>query len=358
MGVVEANGIRLNMMRVPATGPAGAPVVMLHGIVVDNLSSLFYTLAHPVSSGNDVVLYDLRGHGRSERPATGYAMADHVADLAGLLQASGIDEPVILLGNSFGGGVAVAFALAHPERVAGLILIEAHVPVPGSAPAMAAMLRRIGELARQGLALEPQLRKERRVTAENLPALRRVGLRDDQIDFVTLWIETAPSRKVLTMARTADALVNATSLVADVLADPPLSDADLTGVDCPVLLLYGEHSDIVDRGRQLAAVLPRAELAVLAGCDHSVLMAGADRLRDHILPWLADRRGERGAAERGAAERGAVQVHAGAGVSERGAGAGSSMGAGIGAVASVGAGVGGHVSVPGDPGLDCRDGGS
>jgi hypothetical protein len=191
------------------------------------------------------------------------------------------------------------------------------------------------------------------VTAENLPALRRVGLRDDQIDFVTLWIETAPSRKVLTMARTADALVNATSLVADVLADPPLSDADLTGVDCPVLLLYGEHSDIVDRGRQLAAVLPRAELAVLAGCDHSVLMAGADRLRDHILPWLADRRGERVTAERGA-----VQVHAGAGVSERGAGAGSSMGAGIGAVASVGAGVGGHVSVPGDPGLDCRDGGS
>lgn len=286
MSTVTANGVRLNMMRLPTADRQGPPVVMLHGIVIDNLSSFFYTLAHPVAAHHDVILYDFRGHGRSERPASGYRLADHVADLDGLLQAAGVDEPVVLLGNSFGGGVALAYALAHPDRVAGLALVEAHVPVPGGAEKMASALRRVGRLARQGLDLEPQLRRERRVPPGGLPALYEVGLSDDQIAFVIWWIENSPSRKVLTMAKTADGLVNGTTLVEDVLAEPPVPDEALAAVTCPTLLIYGEHSDIVDRGPRLAALLPNAELTVLPGWGHSVLMEGIDALRPALLPWL------------------------------------------------------------------------
>ncbi len=296
MPVVKANGIQLNVMRVPrsatAAGPPGAPVVMLHGIVIDNLSSFFYTLAQQVSVDHEVVLYDLRGHGRSERPLSGYAVADHVADLGGLLDALGIDEPVILLGNSFGGGVALNFAMAHPERVAGLVLVEAHFAVPGGAEAMSAMLGRIGELARQGLALEPQLRQHRTLPPGSLPALDEVGLTPDQVAFVRYWIETSPARKLVQMARTADGLVNGTTLVEDVLGDPPLAATDLASVTCPALLAYGEQSDIVDRAHWLAGALPRAELTVLPDVDHSVLMGATEPLRALLLPWLAARRAE------------------------------------------------------------------
>lgn len=287
MATVVANGLRLNMMRLPAADRQGPPVVMLHGIVIDNLSSFFYTLAHPVAAHNDVVLYDLRGHGRSERPTTGYALADHVADLEGLLEAAGIDEPVALLGNSFGGGVALAYAIAHPDRVAGLALVEAHVPVPGHADAMAGMLTRVGTLARQGLDLEPQLRATKRVPPGGLPALYDLGLSEEQIAFVIWWIENSPPRKVQTMARTADGLVNGTSLVEDVLREPAIPEEALASVGCPVLLAYGEHSDIVERGRRLAEVLPRAELRILEGWGHSVLMEGIDELRPVVVPWLA-----------------------------------------------------------------------
>lgn len=287
MATLTANGIRINTMRLSAADRRGPPVVMLHGIVIDNLSSFFYTLAHPVAAHNDVLLYDFRGHGRSERPSRGYHLADHVADLDGLLEAAGIDEPVALLGNSFGGGVALSYAIAHPERVVGLALVEAHVPMPGHAAAMATMLRRVGTLARQGLALEPRLRVERRVPPGGLPALSELGLSDEQIAFVMWWIEHSPPRKVLTMAKTADGLVNGTSMVDDILSEPAIPDEVLRAVDCPVLLVYGEQSDIVDRAQWLADRLPRAELRILSGWGHSVLMEGIDALCPEVVPWLA-----------------------------------------------------------------------
>ena len=123
MADVVANGVRHHVQRL---GGGRRTVVFLHGLVMDNLSSLYFTLANPVAAGADVVLYDLRGHGRSERPAAGYRVDDLVADLGALLDALGVDGPVDLVGNSFGGLLALAFAAAAPARVAGLALVDAH----------------------------------------------------------------------------------------------------------------------------------------------------------------------------------------------------------------------------------------
>ena len=77
----------------------------------------------------DVLLYDLRGHGKSERTPAGYRVVDMVADLAALLEALGLeDRPVDIVGNSYGGLVAVTFARLHPERTASLVLVDAHIP--------------------------------------------------------------------------------------------------------------------------------------------------------------------------------------------------------------------------------------
>jgi pimeloyl-ACP methyl ester carboxylesterase len=68
-----------------------------------------------------VVAPDLRGHGDSDKPAGAYPISGFVSDLAHLLDALDIDRAVIA-GHSMGGRVAMSFALAHPERVRGLVL--------------------------------------------------------------------------------------------------------------------------------------------------------------------------------------------------------------------------------------------
>src|SRR5205085_11625371 len=125
MADVGANGVKFHVQRlVPKHAIPRTTVVLLHGLIIDNLSSFYYTLAGPImDAGAEAFLYDLRGHGRSERPATGYGPVDSVADLAALLDACGIDHPVYLLGISYGAVVAARLALDRPGRGAGCSLV-------------------------------------------------------------------------------------------------------------------------------------------------------------------------------------------------------------------------------------------
>src|SRR5690349_14761450 len=112
MADVVAGGVRHHVQRLGTTS-GSRTVVFLHGLVMDNLSSFYFTLANPAAATADVILYDLRGHGMSERPAAGYTVAQLVTDLAELLAALGVTRRVQLVGNSFGGTLALAFAAAY-----------------------------------------------------------------------------------------------------------------------------------------------------------------------------------------------------------------------------------------------------
>lgn len=72
---------------------------------------------------NRIIAPDLRGHGLSSAPPTGYDMARLLQDLLIILENRQITRPVILVGHSFGGAIATDFALQHPERVGRLALI-------------------------------------------------------------------------------------------------------------------------------------------------------------------------------------------------------------------------------------------
>src|SRR5262245_30590915 len=123
MADVIANGVRHHVQRL---GRGARTVVFVHGLVMDNLSSFYFTLANPVATVAEVILYDLRGHGMTERPASGYTVGGLVADLAALLDELAPGRPVELVSHSFGGVVALAFAVAHPARVARVALIDCH----------------------------------------------------------------------------------------------------------------------------------------------------------------------------------------------------------------------------------------
>ncbi len=81
-----------------------------------------YQLNH-FSSANRVIGVDLRGHGRSDKPAGEYTLPVLLADLVAVLDALEVDEKIVVVGHSFGGAIASEFASAYPERVERLILI-------------------------------------------------------------------------------------------------------------------------------------------------------------------------------------------------------------------------------------------
>ena len=76
-----------------------------------------------------VLALDLRGRGLSDKPDTGYGMADHAADVVGLLDALGLDQ-VVLGGHSFGGMLALYVAAKYPKRFSKLVIIDSAISWP------------------------------------------------------------------------------------------------------------------------------------------------------------------------------------------------------------------------------------
>jgi pimeloyl-ACP methyl ester carboxylesterase len=79
----------------------------------------------PLSARHQVITWDLPGHGQresSDDPAQ-YSVELTLAEMAGLLDRAGA-ERAVLMGHSLGGYLSLAFHLAHPERVAGLVLVD------------------------------------------------------------------------------------------------------------------------------------------------------------------------------------------------------------------------------------------
>jgi 3-oxoadipate enol-lactonase len=104
----------------------GLPVILIHGHAVD-LRVWDEVVPYLVAGGNRVIRYDVRGHGQSFAPDEGYTWAAYVGDLQALMANVGVQE-VVVVGFSMGGGIALAYAEAHPERMAGLALVCPALP--------------------------------------------------------------------------------------------------------------------------------------------------------------------------------------------------------------------------------------
>jgi pimeloyl-ACP methyl ester carboxylesterase len=106
----------------------GPDVVLIHGLG-GNLAGWHLTMVPELQREYRVTTYDLRGHGRSDGPPTGYSTLDMADDLEGLLEALHIPQARIV-GHSWGADIALHFALACPRRVTDLVLVEAALLAP------------------------------------------------------------------------------------------------------------------------------------------------------------------------------------------------------------------------------------
>lgn len=118
MPYTRVNGVNL-FWESTGTGPA---VVLVHGAWVDHAD--WNALVPHLAESFRVVAYDRRGHSQSERLTTQSRMADDVDDLAGLISMLDLG-PAHVVGNSYGGMVALRLAVARPELV---VSVTAHEP--------------------------------------------------------------------------------------------------------------------------------------------------------------------------------------------------------------------------------------
>jgi 3-oxoadipate enol-lactonase len=102
----------------------GSPIVLCHGITATR-RSVVHGSHRLERDGHTVIAYDARGHGESDpAPAgQGYGYPELVGDLEDLVADQVGEGPFVLAGHSMGAHTAVSYALRHPERVAGLVVI-------------------------------------------------------------------------------------------------------------------------------------------------------------------------------------------------------------------------------------------
>lgn len=114
---IDSDGVSLQTYR---TG-SGPPVVLLHGYYDDGRR--WVRLADDLRDDHEIVTVDMRGHGQSDAPESGYSIDDRLTDISAVVDHLGLADPV-LVGHSMGATTAGWYAARHSERVRGVVLVD------------------------------------------------------------------------------------------------------------------------------------------------------------------------------------------------------------------------------------------
>lgn len=144
MPTTQVNGVGIHYQR----AGQGPDVVLVHGLGAN--MAFWYLAAFPALRRDfRVTAYDLRGHGYSAMPASGYASRDMATDLSGLLGFLATGRAHVV-GHSFGAAVALHLAIQHPDSVASLTLADPVIPALVSDSRTGHTLELLAELANVG----------------------------------------------------------------------------------------------------------------------------------------------------------------------------------------------------------------
>jgi pimeloyl-ACP methyl ester carboxylesterase len=244
---------------------SGTPLVLVHGF--GNEAHIWDDFAPLVAPHYRTVAVDLRGHGDSDHdPEARYDYDFHVADLEAVTAALGI-ERLVLVGHSFGGRTSMLFAAKHPERMAGLVIVDIgpeHDPRGTTRIRLEVMQRGDGSFAAPT--------EYERVLAHNFPAgspdaLRRMAQHELRQREDGRWLRKADPAFMTARAGEAEAEAQERDTAKR------LWDA-LARISCPTLVVRGAASDILSpeiADRMADEVLAKGQLAVVPRAAHSVM---------------------------------------------------------------------------------------
>jgi pimeloyl-ACP methyl ester carboxylesterase len=227
-----------------------------------------------VAQGFRVVLWDFRGHGRSDAPddPAAYSMEQVVDDLGRVLDwaaPAAPAAPAVLGGLSFGGLASLHFALRAPARVRGLLLIDSG---PGFKNPEAQQRWEAG-VEKAASFLE---RKGMQAFVESRAAATTFGGRPE--------LPAAQAARRAIAAQQPHGLAHFGRRVA-ALASPVIDE--LASIRIPALVIVGEHDAAYQRAAQvMQARLPLAESVTIPGAGHIVNIEAAEAFNTAVLCFL------------------------------------------------------------------------
>jgi 3-oxoadipate enol-lactonase len=240
----------------------GPALFLFHSLLSDRAS--FDRIAPQLSETHRVIVPELPGFGGSKAVDGGLAevadrMAEFVKDAAGGKQA-------IVLGNGYGGFVALQMAIRHPAIAGRLVLADC-----GAA---------FSEPGREAFRNMAAASKAKGLSAITDVAMRRLFAPE----FQTAHPDLMRDRREAFLKTDPEVLQSACAALAALDLRPELSK-----VKVPVLVMVGEHDEATPppMSHELAALLPNARLKVLAGCAHVPQLQAPEMFLEAIGDFLA-----------------------------------------------------------------------
>jgi pimeloyl-ACP methyl ester carboxylesterase len=222
--------------------PAGVPVILLHGYS-DSWRS-YELLLRRLPDSIHAFAVTQRGHGDADRPADGYRPEDHAADVAAFMDAVGV-EAAVIVGHSGGSYTAQRFALDHPERTLGIVLVGAFHSMRGN----------------------PDVIGLREVVSQLTDPVDREFVREFQESCVAQPVPDGFIDAIVAESCKLPARVWKAYLQGIVDAEVPTESGTITA---PTLIIWGDRDAFCPRGDQdaLAAAIPGARLVTFEGTGH------------------------------------------------------------------------------------------
>lgn len=284
MPEARVNGVSINY-RQAGQGP---DLILIHGLAANNA---FWNMmvVLPLSRRYRVTMYDLRGHGYSEMPPTGYRSTDLAGDLFGLMDHLRIDR-AHLVGHSFGGQVALHATMLQPARVASLTLADTRIR-----------------------ALQPTQRiRDWPDWQEAKAEFHEYGIpideNEDEVGMRLLEIIASPTwaqnRERLAKQgifvpfggwsngnRSAERwldLLNTTTARRELSELDGLTVERLGEVHQPILAIYGEHSRCLTSCEGLTAVLPQTHVVIVPEAGHFYPVVRPAFVAETVMKFLEE----------------------------------------------------------------------
>ncbi|MDJ0976983.1 MAG: alpha/beta hydrolase [Erythrobacter sp.] len=275
--VTIASGLDVHL-RDEGTGE-GLPIVLLHGSNAD--LHTWEPWVERLRKAHRVIRFDQVGHGLTgPDPQSDYSRANFASDIAEVLDALGV-ERAIIGGNSMGGKHALAFAVGYPERVAGLILVDASgAPMPeeeddgdedtGNIGFTIARTPGINAIVEQ-ITPRPLIRQSLEESVSN-----QAVVTEEVVD--RYWeLLRYPGNRAATMGRFSTPYDG-------------LTESEIASIGAPTLILWGDEDRLipVSAGRWLDDTMPDSELVVYSGIGHLPHEEAPEDTLEAVETWLAN----------------------------------------------------------------------
>ena len=241
------------------------PIVFLHGFPLSH--EMWDAQRRAFRDTHRVIIPDLRGFGRSTSQDEMVTMDQFADDIAAMLDAMDLAQPVTLCGLSMGGYIAMAFARRYPQRLGRLVLTNTK-SLPDTPEAAANRERMANLVLKDG---------PTPLVAAMLPRMFGPHTNEEQ-PYVTDAV-----RNVM--------LANSSRAIAAAqrgMAIRPDSTPSLKDITVPTLVIAGEHDAIStpDEMRAFAAEIPQAEFVLIPGVGHMTPMEAPQEFNMALLNWL------------------------------------------------------------------------